>query len=200
MKKDMATRRRGGTFVDPSKIQTFEEWIKAKASKYTNIVLGDNGDLQVWNKTGELAKVIPHLQTLDTYVAIHSDDSKLRDIAAQTIAQTKDTLAHERSVKQVEFDTLEETLLDAIRVWEHAPNSSERKQAAHTVGIVSKQLQDAANQLQTTIYPFRYIQTEIVPKKAIQYATMDDRKVSIARLVLASTDVSSRSFPIHVGI
>lgn len=195
----MATRR--GRTIDPAKIVTIDNWahnarrrVGKAESGYTNVVLGPHGELQVLDpSSGELAKTVPHEYGIDYLDALQSDSVELRASAEDAQVRNRDTIETNIRDALATFLDAERALLDATQAWPATSDPALKRQRTLEIGRLSKAVQDAEETLQYARYPHRYLaEDRNIPRKAIQYTTMDDRLVSITQLRQMSTTCEER--------
>lgn len=205
-KKSMATKQAKGRTKDPATITSVDDWVQAARrtagqgkSGYTNIIMGPGGELQVMDPgTGVLVKTIPHVYGADLLRCLSSEDTALRASAEEKQSQIRQTIDTNVHSALDEFILAETLLLDTVRKCKGTADPALKRELTIQVGNLSKSLEDAETNLQKARYPHRYLaERQNVPRKTINYPTMDDRGVSITLLKLRTTLTDERVVEIH---
>jgi hypothetical protein len=203
MKKRMAARV--GRTIDPAKVNDVASWLNYYKLKYSNIVQGEDGSLRVLDPAKlatdredafASAKVIPHMTGYDYIDILKTAEGtpELRASAEAKIEDIRSSIETERAALTATFLGIDRQLLEAVDAWKLADTVTGRKEAATLVGVLTHQLAEIEGRIRNAQYPKRYIKAESeLPRKAIFYASHDDRKVpTVYRIVNEFTDVSDR--------
>jgi hypothetical protein len=205
LKKRMAAR---GRTIDPAKVVDVASWADAYKFKYTNIVLGSNGEFLVLDPSlvatdperarNNPAKTIGHMRGVDYIDVLRDPDvsPELRASAHARLESNRTEIAVRVDDARATYLTTERELLDAVDAWKAAPNEAVRTETAMRVGVLSRNLESADAAMRHAAYPHRFIKTHVfLARKDVDYTSRDDRMIkhALQTLVNEATDPASRS-------
>ena len=200
----MARRVRVGKTIDPELVTDIDSWCRYYESKYTNIIY-DKGSMLVLDPTvmasdpkearANPAKTIVALKGVD-YNDVLGSSSVSEELRAAADAKRKaihDVQTESVTTAATTLMDAEQDLLVAVDAWRVAEDDSSRTASAIEVGRLTKEVEVAERSLRSATYPHRYVKEEVVEMKNIDYATHDDRKRGLYRLVNAGISAPERT-------
>ena len=198
-------KRRVGRTIDPAKVVTFNDWVKAAKAKYINIAMGADNALLVLDPgktrddmTAALAapvKTIPHVMGADYAFVLAGGPNiseELRVVAEakrEAVKIERDTLL---SGYQTTFQTVESGLLTAVDNWNSLYDVPSRRVAALAVGEAIHATAKAEAELRAAKYPHRYVENQTVRRMLINPATGDPREQELVRYYTIATSEVDR--------
>lgn len=208
--KAAPVKRRVGKTIDPAKVMTFDDWVKAAKGKYINVVLGTDNALLVLdpgkardNMTEAIAtpvKTISHVMGADYSVVLRGAATEELRAAAEAkrnaVKTERDALV---SGYQTAFHTVETTLLNAVDNWGAANDASSRRVAALAVGKSARAAALAATDLRGAQYPYRYAEHSITSRRFV-YPAADDADLELVRYFPVATSAIDRGVTVGLAM
>ena len=186
--------------IDPASVQTMDQWVDAYTAGYVNIVLGNNGEMEVFQGAGaekRFVKIIPHAKGLDCTVVLAKElRAPIYEEALTRQSKIDKSIRIDTVSAQAKYLETERSLLNLVEEWKQERDVAIRRGLSVRIGECTKQLQDAELALNKAKYPFRYPIGEVAPKLLIDYATHDERQMVMFRTVLEKTWPSRRTFTV----
>jgi hypothetical protein len=194
--------------IDPAKVNTVDEWIKA-AKRYKNCVLGEDGSLLVLDPTmtstdyaaalAAPAKTIPHLMG-DDYLAILNgtlpSTGELRAAAEAKYIALRSAIKAQRDGAAAAYETAESEVLALADAHESTAERTAKIAIAQQMGAAAVALSERAAALRQVTYPKRYVIEDPTVTRAILVPGSGDDRVAeflVSRLVNAISDGADRA-------
>lgn len=200
-----APKRRVGRTIDPAKVVTFADWVKAAKGKYINVVLGPDNALLVLdpgkardNFKEALAapvKTIPHVMGADYAVVLRGGPGVTEELRAAAEAKRNAVKTeHDALVGgyQTAFGETERTLLNAVDNWGAANDAPSRRVAALAVGRAARAAALAAADLRGAQYPHRYAENDVTMRRFVLPAVGGDAGYELVRYFTQSVTADDR--------
>jgi hypothetical protein len=178
--------------VNPDEVNDIDTWLFNYKQQKRNIRQGSDGSMLVldpvqmaedFQSAMESAKKIPFKRGYDPIYVVSSASAsaELRAAALAKLDEIKTTRNEAVEVATNEFNALERQLLEATGEWNIAQSPAIRKEKATLIASLTEQLSEADMNMRDAAYPHRIlISDSTLPRKALNYASMDDRKVKYA--------------------
>jgi len=194
--------------IDPAKVNTVAEWVKA-AKRYRNCVLGADGMLLVLDPTAASedyaaalaapAKTIPHLMGDDYLAVLHGtvpSTGELRAAAEAKYVALRSAIKAQRDGAAAAYETAESEVLTLADARDSTNEQTTKIAIAQQMGTAAKILSERATALRETTYPKRYaIDDPTITRAMIVPGSGDDRVSEhlVKRLVNAISDGNDRA-------
>lgn len=207
-KKDKAeggAKRRVGRTIDPDKVVTFNDWVKAAKGKYINVVLGPDNALLVLDP-GQArddfkeaikapVKTVSHVMGADYAIVLRGGPGITEELRAAAEAK-RNAVKTERDALVAGYDTAfgsaESELLNAVDNWGAANDAPSRRVAALAVGRAARATALAAQDLRGAQYPFRYVENDVTLRRFVNPAADDDAEYELVRYFTPTTTAAER--------
>lgn len=168
--------------IDPSKITDLESWLKY--SNYGNVKKTTDNQLLVLDPSKpndfDAGKSIPHTYGIDYRIALQSTDAQVR---GKGEIQSKDLMTMKRTntaSAQTQFIEIQKEYMAAVKDLESTADKAEQKKKIPTVLELASALAAADEKVRTSSYPDRFVKvisSNLVTRRFLHNATMDDRKI-----------------------
>lgn len=206
-------KRRVGRTIDPEKVVTFADWVKAAKGKYINVVLGPDNALLVLDpgqsrddfKTALAApvKTIAHMMGADFAVVLRGGSGVTEELRAAAEA-TRNAVKTEREALvrgyTTAFDTAERGLLNAVDNWGAANDAASRRVAALAVGHAARATALAATDLRGAQYPYRYAENDVTQRRFVNPAKADDAAYELVRYFTPAVSAMERGVTMGAAV
>lgn len=198
-------KRRVGRTIDPEKVMTFADWVKAAKGKYINVVLGPDNALLVLDpgqarddfKAALAApvKTIAHVMGSDYAVVLRGGPGITEELRAAAEAK-RNAMKTERDALvegyTTAFGAAESGLLNAVDNWAAAKDAPSRRVAALAVGHAARAAALAATDLRGAQYPYRYAENDVTKRRFVNPAKADDTAYELVRYYTQAVSASDR--------
>lgn len=202
---DAAPKRRVGRTIDPEKVVTFADWVKAAKGKYINVVLGPDNALLVLDPgkardnfkeaLEEPVKTIAHVMGSDYAVVLRGGPGVTEELRAAAEAK-RNAVKTERDALvgryQTAFGETERELLNAVDNWGAANDAPSRRVAALAVGHATRAAALAAADLRGSQYPHRYAENDVTPRRFVLPAVGGDAGYELVRYFTQTVTAEDR--------
>ena len=202
---DAAPKRRVGRTIDPTKVVTFDDWVKAAKGKYINVVLGPDNALLVldpgkardnFKEALEApVKTISHVMGSDYAVVLRGGSGVTEELRAAAEAK-RNAVKTERDALaggyQTAFGETERDLLNAVDNWGAANDAPSRRVAALAVGRAARATALAAEDLRSAQYPHRYAENDVTLRRFVNPAVGGDVAVELVRYFTPTVTAADR--------
>lgn len=177
------SRARGRT-IDPTRITNFDDWIQAYKDGYSNVRLTKTNTFVVYapnDMGGEPVQTIVPPAGEDMFGILAKGTGELR-ARAETVKTSLDSeRAHAVDTSIHAFTTTEQTLLEAVDVWNTADSTPSRSIAAIAVGRHMHDMELRDKELRDATYPKRHIQIIYdIPRKFVDPKAKPDQMIQHA--------------------
>ena len=190
----------------PDDVTNIDQWLFYYKLGMRNIVKGEDGALLVLDPEQmaadrpaayAAAKRIPFKKGYDAVAVLASTTAspELRASAAEKLLELRTARTEAAAETMGNYTAIERQLLEAAADWNTSITQAGRKGKAMQVAELTRQLAEADKETSDARYPHRYLVSETeLQRKAINYATMDERKLKHAlyRTVLSDTTANER--------
>jgi len=167
--------------IDPTRVETIEDWLNFYGQRYTNLRLDDGGYYSVYDPVDskKLVKRITLKKGVDAaQILASSDTSKLRVDAITTYDELQARKNTAIATVSAEYVEKEAELLVQTRLWEQSHDTAQRATLARQIGVLTRELERLDTKLQNARYSRRTIRSdETMTGQMIDYRSHDTSKL-----------------------
>lgn len=173
-------------------IKDFQGWISSYKDRRGDLMmLPENGTLVVLNPKQEF----PVRRGYDAISILQRNaPNKLRETAIKQVGET--AITHKEIIDQAQthFQTVEQQLLEKVKEWKTVQDPIVRFGITKEIGVLQKQVSEAATTLQSALSVSRYGVNEDIVELLLEYETKRMKKKTISILRSYPITLQERTF------